>query len=72
MHPAYEDQTHYSLLTTHPLSGVISQVEFHPAYEDQTHYSLLISCLLYTSDAADDRSSVDFDGSRIIKKKQHR
>ena len=27
------------------------------------------SCLLYTSDAADERSSVDFGGSRILKKK---
>ena len=26
-------------------------------------------CLLYTSDAADERSSVDLGGSRIIKKK---
>ena len=28
-----------------------------------------ISCLLYTSDAADERSSVDLGGRRIIKKK---
>ena len=28
-----------------------------------------LSCLLYTSDAADERSSVDFGGRRIIKKK---
>ena len=27
-------------------------------------------CLLYTSDAADERSSVDFGGRRIIKKKK--
>ena len=30
------------------------------------------SCLLYTSDAADERSSVDLGGRRIIKKKNHR
>ena len=30
----------------------------------------LISCLLYTSDAADERSSVDLGGRRIIKKKK--
>ena len=31
-----------------------------------------ITCLLYTSDAADERSSVDLGGRRIIKKKhQH-
>ena len=31
---------------------------------------LLYSCLLYTSDAADERSSVDLGGRRIIKKKK--
>ena len=31
----------------------------------------LYSCLLYTSDAADERSSVDLGGRRIIKKKKH-
>ena len=30
------------------------------------------SCLLYTSDAADERSSVDLGGRRIIKKKKIR
>ena len=29
----------------------------------------LYDCLLYTSDAADERSSVDLGGRRIIKKK---
>ena len=29
----------------------------------------LVVCLLYTSDAADERSSVDLGGRRIIKKK---
>ena len=33
----------------------------------ETH---LYSCLLYTSDAADERSSVDLGGRRIIKKKK--
>ena len=31
---------------------------------------LYTSCLLYTSDAADERSSVDLGGRRIIKKKK--
>ena len=31
--------------------------------------ALLGICLLYTSDAADERSSVDLGGRRIIKKK---
>ena len=30
----------------------------------------LVICLLYTSDAADERSSVDLGGRRIIKKKK--
>ena len=29
-------------------------------------------CLLYTSDAADERSSVDLGGRRILKKKKHK
>ena len=33
--------------------------------------SLDITCLLYTSDAADERSSVDLGGRRIIKKKSN-
>src|SRR5678815_2783866 len=32
----------------------------------------LRGCLLYTSDAADERSSVDLGGRRIIKKKKNR
>ena len=32
--------------------------------------ALYDSCLLYTSDAADERSSVDLGGRRIIKKKK--
>ena len=31
---------------------------------------MIMSCLLYTSDAADERSSVDLGGRRIIKKKK--
>ena len=36
-----------------------------PAFEG----AQISSCLLYTSDAADERSSVDLGGRRIIKKK---
>ena len=32
---------------------------------------IYIYCLLYTSDAADERSSVDLGGRRIIKKKKN-
>src|SRR5678815_4844687 len=35
-------------------------------HRDEAHYA----CLLYTSDAADERSSVDLGGRRIIKKKK--
>ena len=38
---------------------------------DNTRIGVL-SCLLYTSDAADERSSVDLGGRRIIKKKKSR
>mgnify|MGYP003381676842 CR=1 FL=1 len=31
---------------------------------------IFCSCLLYTSDAADERSSVDLGGRRIVKKKK--
>ena len=36
-----------------------------------TERALPGDCLLYTSDAADERSSVDLGGRRIIKKKKH-
>ena len=39
----------------------------HPAT-----YLLAVGCLLYTSDAADERSSVDLGGRRILKKKHNR
>ena len=35
-------------------------------------YTLVYGCLLYTSDAADERSSVDLGGRRIIKKKNNK
>src|SRR5678815_3115599 len=38
----------------------------HPGFNVRHFYDL---CLLYTSDAADERSSVDLGGRRIIKKK---
>ena len=39
---------------------------------DFTRVILVRLCLLYTSDAADERSSVDLGGRRIIKKKKKR
>ena len=35
-----------------------------------TVFAVADGCLLYTSDAADERSSVDLGGRRIIKKKK--
>ena len=40
-------------------------------YELLLHKPLHKPCLLYTSDAADERSSVDLGGRRIIKKKKN-
>src|SRR5678815_6049615 len=37
--------------------------------ESSLFFPLVSTCLLYTSDAADERSSVDLGGRRIIKKK---
>ena len=37
---------------------------------DQVFAKVFKGCLLYTSDAADERSSVDLGGRRIIKKKK--
>ena len=41
-------------------------------HEESLEFRLeeVVICLLYTSDAADERSSVDLGGRRIIKKKK--
>src|SRR5678816_4581994 len=41
-----------------------------PAGQAPAPVGLVSGCLLYTSDAADERSSVDLGGRRIIKKKK--
>ena len=43
--------------------------DVHP--EQELLVALFSACLLYTSDAADERSSVDLGGRRIIKKKKN-
>ena len=43
----------------------------HKATKETKSGRSLRSCLLYTSDAADERSSVDLGGRRIIKKKKN-
>ena len=58
----------------------IKQLVYEPFNEDvwleklerlNRYTNMLIGCLLYTSDAADERSSVDLGGRRIIKKKKN-
>ena len=42
----------------------------HLVVEHEIIRAQVVRCLLYTSDAADERSSVDLGGRRIIKKKK--
>ena len=54
---------------TYNLSNTPSATsDYHSVYTDQNAGYYYV-CLLYTSDAADERSSVDLGGRRIIKKK---
>ena len=53
----------------HSRPGTYGTSEDMPPSTGET--SNLGGCLLYTSDAADERSSVDLGGRRIIKKKTH-
>ena len=54
--------------TTPPTSSFITQQDGSFSLSDLLPGQYRI-CLLYTSDAADERSSVDLGGRRIIKKK---
>ena len=58
----------------HMVEQIIRQMPVAPAlettYETDMAEGLKAICLLYTSDAADERSSVDLGGRRIIKKKK--
>ena len=49
----------------------LTNVEICVSDESNVAHSKSICCLLYTSDAADERSSVDLGGRRIIKKKNY-
>ena len=49
--------------------GIVAGVDFD---QDGMPEIYACNCLLYTSDAADERSSVDLGGRRIIKKKNKR
>ena len=54
-----------TLLAAQP-TNPLNDMPFQPRWAE-----LSLCCLLYTSDAADERSSVDLGGRRIIKKKKH-
>ena len=64
----YKRQAYVSFETGRP--AIFRQDLATGAREQLTNFRGLNSaCLLYTSDAADERSSVDLGGRRIIKKK---
>ena len=50
-------------------SGIEVWIANHRSVAGILAYIRRLGCLLYTSDAADERSSVDLGGRRIIKKK---
>ena len=53
---------------------LLRRVEIEPATLNvfqEASQQVVAACLLYTSDAADERSSVDLGGRRIIKKKKN-
>ena len=53
-------------------NGLVSKFTLPIAWVDPASYESNKLCLLYTSDAADERSSVDLGGRRIIKKKKNK
>ena len=54
-----------------PKKGILSGLKGRVRVRDLVIFTRQFStCLLYTSDAADERSSVDLGGRRIIKKKK--
>ena len=56
--------------TSNTLSDHPTQKQIDDALEALKKAKQAITCLLYTSDAADDGESVDLGGRRIIKKKK--
>ena len=66
----YKRQPQLSRTAVPPKTPAQSCVQATLPVVPPTHVPQLSSCLLYTSDAADERSSVDLGGRRIIKKKK--
>ena len=62
---------HARRVQTRDLDGWTAVGERHPARIRDQPDRRSEDCLLYTSDAADERSSVDLGGRRIIKKKKN-
>ena len=59
----------WAFLNTDDLSQLVALLNEYDLTVEQLAQLLPRICLLYTSDAADERSSVDLGGRRIIKKK---
>ena len=63
-----------NLILENWVKGIRYQISDYSGADIRGNYTLTIGtlspCLLYTSDAADERSSVDLGGRRIIKKKK--
>ena len=62
------------------VKGIIDEDSFFEIHKDYAENIIVgfariagrsLGCLLYTSDAADERSSVDLGGRRIIKKQNN-
>ena len=58
-----------SSIASSPLADKLKQQGAN-AQQISQYIKQISTCLLYTSDAADERSSVDLGGRRIIKKKK--
>ena len=82
-HLAHDGQLRFEVVGAcmAPLIEIGDEVELQAARPADLHVGDILlfdesgqfyTCLLYTSDAADERSSVDLGGRRIIKKKKRK
>src|SRR5664280_1415506 len=65
-------ETQYDTLAFNPLEGAVGYFQIRPIRLNDYNFRTgsTYTCLLYTSDAADEEDSVDLGGRRIIKKKK--
>src|SRR5678815_4965522 len=71
--PGFKNPPRRKATDTRAISEYNTRINRHPQLMTVVvplRDGVAISCLLYTSDAADERSSVDLGGRRIIKKKK--